>query len=270
MRRARAWLALAAAAALWTGCARPPVPGEPIARADVERLAEAMSAPAAGITGLRGSGGGEVTASGRGTEMSFAFVYSRPGWLRLDVRPELGAAGHRLSSLSILDGQCLRSYFPARAVEVNGCVSDLAESVPEIDVAALALGVPRLAFLGELEGARLHREGDELLLSGTLAGRLLTLRAAGSPPTVSRVTLEIMPGGKTLDVAYTGRGWHTIALLPRSIEIAVGGGEPSGRLVLELTKVRAVDDVSRPDYELEVPREARRISWADLGLWRKR
>jgi hypothetical protein len=228
-----------------------------------------MSIPAAGVEGLRGSGGGEVTASGRGVEMSFAFVYSHPGWLRLDVRPEFGAVGHAMSSLSVLDGLCLRSYFPARGVEVQGCLSDLAESVPEVDVAALVLGVPRLSFLSELEGAHLRREAGGLVLSGTLAGRILSLTAEGSPPAVSRLTLEITPGDKVLELRYSGRGWHSIAVLPRSVEVSVRGGSPSGRLVLELTRATAVDGVERGDYELEVPPEARRISWADLGLWRK-
>jgi len=269
VRTVRTWLAIGAFSALAFGCARPPAPGEPIERDDVVRLAEALSRPAAGVTGLRGSGGGEVTASGRGTVMSFAFVYSNPGWLRLDVRPELGAAGHALSSLSILDEQCLRSYFPARGVEVTGCLSDLAESVPEVDFAALALGVPRFAFLSELEGARLARGNDGLVLTGRIAGRLLTLSAAGAPPVVSHLSLELTPGGKTLNLDYSGRGWHAVTMLPRSIEIAVRGGEPEGRLALELTKATAVNDVLRDDYQLEVPPAARRISWADLGLWRK-
>lgn len=269
MRVARLSLALAAAAVFSLGCARPPEPGEPIGGDDVVRLAEALSAPGAEIVGLRGSGGGEITVSGRGTVVSFAFVYSDPGWLRVDLRPELGAAGHSLSSLSVLDGQCLRSYFPARAVEVMGCLSDLAESVPEVDLAALALGIPRLAFLGDLEDARLARADDGLVLTGTLEGRRLKLSATGAIMTVSRLDLEITPGGSTLSLTYSGQGWHAIASLPRSIEIGVRGGKREARLALELTRARLVDRVQRQDYDLEVPPGARRISWADLGLWRK-
>jgi hypothetical protein len=269
VRIARLPLALACALVLSLGCARAPVPGEPIERADVIRLAEALSARGAGITGIRGSGGGEMTVSGRGTTASFAFVYSDPHWLRLDARPELGAAGHSLSSLSILDGQCLRSYFPARAVEVTGCLSDLDESLPEVDFAALALGIPRLAFLADLESATLARSDDALVLAGVLAGRRLVVTATGAPATISSLELELKPGGSVLTLAYDGRGWHEVGILPRSIEISITGGDLEGRLGLELTKAVAVDHVQRGDYDLEIPPAARRISWADLGLWRK-
>ncbi len=268
MRGARLSLALAAAAVLSIGCGRPPPAGEPVGRDDVVRLAEALSAPGADIAGLRGSGGGEITVSGRGTAVSFAFVYSRPGWLRVDVRPQLGAAGHALSSLSIRDGQCLRTYVPGRGAEVTGCLSDLTGAAAEVDLGALVLGVPRLAFLSDLEDARLARGGDGIVLTGTLAGRRLTLTAAGSPPSVSHIGLELTPGGRTLSVTYSGRGWHAFAALPRSIEIAVVGDRREGRLALELAKARTVDRVAREDYELEVPPGARTLSWADIDLGR--
>lgn len=270
MRIERLTLAVACGIALSAGCARPPSPGEPVDRDEVVKLAKALEVPGPGIAGLRGSGGGEVTVSGRGTTASFAFVYSAPGWIRLDIRPELGAAAHALSSLSILDGQCLATYFPARAVEVTGCLSDLAADVPDVDFAALALGMPSLAFLDELVDARLARLEDALVLTGTLAGRRLELRADGSPATISTLELELTPGGSLLRLSYAGRGWHAVRALPRSVEISVTGGERDVRLRLELTQALALDRVSREEYALEVPPAARRISWADLGLWRKR
>ena len=38
---------------------------------------------------IRGSGRGEISVSGRRLPFAYAFVYSRPGWLRADVRPDV-------------------------------------------------------------------------------------------------------------------------------------------------------------------------------------
>lgn len=262
--------ALAAAALLWFGCAPPPPPGEPIGRDDLERLARALSAPGEAITCLRGSGGGEITVSGRGTAVSFAFVYSRPGWARVDVRPQLGAAGHALSSLSVLDDQCLRTYFPAEAVEVSGCLSDLAAEVPQIEPAALVLGVPRFDFLVDLEDARLGRDGDAVLLEGDLGRTRLKLRAEGAPLYVSRLGLELAPGGRALSLTYSGRGWHATGALPRTVEIAVLGDRLRGRVRLDFRRAQTIEHVAREDYELEVPAGTRSVTWGDLGFGRER
>jgi hypothetical protein len=228
------------------------------------RLAEVLGAAGAGIIGLRGSGGGEATVAGRGAAVSFAFVYSDPDWLRVDVRPEVGGAGAAFSSLSILDGQCLRSYFPGQGAEVKGCLSDLVESAPDVDLAGLALGVPRLDWLGDLEDARLARRDGGMVLSGRLNGRLLRLTAEGSPPALSEVELELSPGGRTLHLAYSGRGRLTAEPLPQTIEIDVEGGRPAVNVRLEIKKVRRLDQVARGDYELEVPPGARSLTWGDL------
>jgi hypothetical protein len=269
MRTARLLLALAGAFALSIGCTRAPEPGEPIGRDDVLRLSEVLSATGAGIAGLQGSGAGEATVSGRGTAVSFAFVYSDPDWLRVDVRPELGGAGHVLSSLSILDGQCLRSYFPGQAAEVRGCLSDLTDAIPDVDLAALALGIPRLRWLGDLADTRVARRGERITLTGTLSGRRVTLMAEGAPPSVSEVDLELSPRGRTVHLTYSGRGWHGSEALPRSIEIAVQGGRPEARIKLTIKKARAVDHVARDEYELEVPPGARSLTWRDLDVGRE-
>lgn len=269
MRTKRLLCLLAAVLAASAGCTRAPKPGEPIGREEVIGLADALGARGAGVAGLRGSGGGEAVVSGRGSAVSFAFVYSDPDWLRVDVRPEIGGAGAAFSSLSVLEGQCLRSYFPGQGAEVRGCLSDLVEPVPDVDLAGLVLGIPRLEWLRDLTDPRLARRNGRLVLSGSLNGRRVTLTAEGEPAALSEVELELSPEGRTLRFTYSGRGRLTAKALPRTIEIAVLDGRPAAEVTLEIKKVRAVDRVARDEYELEVPPGARSLTWRDLGAGRK-
>lgn len=269
MRAVRLALTLLAAAVFVLGCAPARPVGEPIDSEGVARLARGLSTARDAIDGLRGSGNGEITVSGRGSAVTFAFVYSRPGWLRVDVRPELGSAGHAFSSLSLLDGECLRTYFPGQAAEAHGCLSDMGSAVPETDLAALALGIPDLAFLAGLEEARLAREGESVELTGLLGARRLTLRAGGAPLGVTGLTMELSPGGPTLRVDYSGRGWNDSVPLPRSVEIAVGGGDGAGTVALEFRRLQRLDRVDRADYEFEVSVGARSIHWSELDIGRE-
>jgi hypothetical protein len=262
--------ALAAAALVLAGCAPAPPLGEPIGREELAALARALSAPGEGVGSVRGSGSGEVTVSGRGSAVSFAFVYVPPGWMRVDVRPELGAAGHGFASLSVLDGQCLRTYIPGEAVEVCGCLSDLMEEVPDIDPAALALGIPRFAFLTDLKNPRLARQGGAVRLEGDLGQARLELRAEGSPLYVSDLRLEVTPGGRALSVTYAGRGWHAMEVIPRAVRIDIRGNRLDGRIGLELRRVQAAGRLAREDYELDVQPGTRSVTWGELDFGRER
>jgi hypothetical protein len=269
VRTKRSLLLIVAVLLTSAGCTRAPKPGEPIGREDVIVLADALGAAGAGISGLRGSGGGEAVVAGRGAAVSFAFVYSDPGWLRVDVRPEVGGLGAAFSSLSVLDGQCLRSYFPGQGAEVRGCLSDLVEAAPDVDLAGLALGIPRLQWLRDLSDPRLSRRDGRMVLTGGLNGRRVTLTADGDPAALSEVELELSPGGRTLRFTYSGRGRLTGEPLPRTIEIAVLDGRPAVEVTLEIKKARTVDRVARNEYELEVPPGARSLTWRDLEAGRK-
>jgi hypothetical protein len=264
------WLVLAPLVTVG-GCGPAPHVPSPVERGEIEALVQSYRAEAGRIEGLRGSGRGEFTTSGRTLPFAFAFVWSRDGWLRADVRPELSVAAG-WTSLLFVRGDSVRVYLPARGVEVREGLSPRLGSWTLGKLVTAALGLPEIDFLMGIEDMRTAGTGKSLIVTGSLDGTSLEAemgRHGGPSVGLDRISAT-WPDGQTLALRYGGRGWKEGSAVPRTVSIAFSGnGSRSFELVFEYRKLANAEDLSREEYAYRTPPGVHIVGFEDLGLWRQ-
>jgi len=253
---------------LGTGCTRPPGPGDLLAPHDLQAIADSIERATAPLQAARGAGSGELRLNGRGVGFSFAVVYSRPGWARVDLRPEIGVAEASLTTLGLIDGFCARLYLPGQMIEIRDCLAAPVLERGKLDVAGLLVGVSGGEFIATLEGARVRREGQREIVSGVLAGSNIRATLSGEGRLVG---LEIdRPDGAEVDFFYTGHRVIDGVALPRRVEGAVVDAD--GRkiqITIRYRFLRPETPIDRSLYHFDVPEGLRIIGWDDLEIWRE-
>lgn len=256
-------------AVLVAGCARAPVAGEPTRPEQLEELARELNAAGLSGSSFRGSGSGEIRASGRTLDVSFALVYERPQWLRADLRPALGTMGANLTALALMEGDCARLYFPTRLVVVTGCLSDVAGRADWLDPAAFLLGLPDASFLTRLIEARSTRDGDRLTIYGRAEGTRVRVDIDETGPFITDIEIEGETEEERLRVSYGGHGWKDGAATPREVElVALEGTSREITVRVRFEKLRSSEPVDRESYALDVPPGVLEVDWKDLSIWR--
>lgn len=266
MRPCRALFLAAAALTVCAGaCTRVPPPA-PLDAADVEAVMGELARAADGVAGLRGSGRGEASVGRRRLSFVYAFVYSRPGWLRADLRPEGAMLPDGLTTLLLLDEETVEAYLPHKMLAVTGRTDGVARALPWTDHAAVAAGLLDARCLSGLEGPSFRRDSDGMLVTGTSDD--LTVRAVldDSPPSFRELDVRGPQG--SLSVRYSGHGWHAMEWLPRTTELTVSPADGETVVVtLMHDTARRADGVDRADYIFDVPSEATVVDWRDLSVW---
>lgn len=248
-------------------CTRLPPPGVPVSPEELSAALEGLATCEDDAPGLRGSGHGELSLPETKIPFVYAFVYSRPGWLRADVRPDGVMTPGGLTTLLLLDGSSALAFMPDRMLAASGTVDALAARVPWTDHAAVAIGASDGRFLAELERPSLSRDGDSIFVTGTYGAASVRAEIAASPPRL--VNLEVRGHEGTLSVEYSGHGWKAIPWLPRTVEAEIATrGRRTFRLSLRHESARAVPAVTRTDYAFDVPDGATFVDPDNFDPWR--
>lgn len=265
--RSRSLVAGALVALAAQGCTRVPPPAVPVAPADLSALVDGLALCEADARGLRGSGRGEVSVSGRRLPFAYAFVYSRPGWLRADIRPDAAMIPGGLTTLFLLSDSSTRAFLPNRMLEISGRVDDFAARLPWADHAAVAIGASGVSFLADLSSPSLTRDGQSLVLTGTFGDETVTVEFAEAPARLLRLEVK-GPGGK-LSVRYSGHGWRELPWLPKVVRMEIlVPGRRALTVTLRHEAARGISEVKRTDYVFDVPAGATVLDWRDLDLWK--
>ena len=263
--RHRTLIAAVAAAAAAPGCTRVPPPALPRGPAELAAREVRLAPCEADVEGLRGSGRGEISVSGRRLPFAYAFVYSRPGWLRADVRPDVAMLPGGLTTLLLLDDASAHAFLPERMLEIRGETDDLAARLPWRDHAAVTVGASDARFLARLANPALARDGDSLILTGTSGDQTVKAEFGESPSRL--LSLEVRGPERTLSVSYSGHGWRTLSWLPRTVKIELSTpGRRAFTLTLRHEAARGLREVERADYVFDVPEGATIVDWRDLDL----
>jgi len=260
---------LCATLALLAGCTGAPDVGELVEQSQLESLAEALNAGVPDAGSYRGAGSGEIGVSGRTLDVAFAVVYERPGWLRADLRPALGALGSSLTSLALMEGECARLYLPARLLVVNGCISDVAGFGGWVDPASLILGLPDATFIADLTDVRSSHRRGRLVLDGLSGQTRVRVTIDEEDSVITGIELGHTGTDEELSLTYGGHGWKTGSSAPRTVElVALEGTSREVRIAIRYDSLRTGEPVDRSDYDLGVPPGALEINWRELDLWR--
>ena len=264
--RALAAAALAGVAALH-GCAGAPPPGTPVSGAALAELAARLSAPSARVEALRGSGHGTARLSNREVSFAFTLVYDNPGWLRADVRPELGSLSGTMTALLLWEADCGRCYLPAKGVEIRGCLPEEGVTLSGIDQASLLLGAPQSSLIDQLTDACVAMEDDSIVIRGRRDEATMRASFEGDPPRLRE--LVVREGLSELTLTYEGHGWKKLPWLPETTVVTLlRRGKRELSATLQFRTLRQVEHVERRDYDIHVPPGARIVGWEDLKLWR--
>ena len=258
-----------AALLLLLGCARAPVGEEPVRPAELADLAEALKGAAPSADSYRATGTGEIRASGRTLNVAFAMMYERPGWLRADLRPALGTMGANLTALALLEGDCARLYFPARLIEVTGCLSDVLAPPDWLDAASFLIGLPDAAFFEDLTEVTRSRRRGTVSLTGLAHGRRVRVEIDESGPFITMIELTELESGESVRAQYEGHGWKPGLFVPRTVSfVALEGTSRELEVRLHYETFRAGGTVDRSRYALEIPPGVLEIDWRELSIWR--
>jgi len=264
-----ALLAALLAALTIGGCAMAPDSGEPLRPAELETLVSELTLALSGEGSYRGTGKGEITVSGRTLKVAFAVVYERPGWLRADLRPELGTLGASLTALGTMENGCARMFFPARLLVVTGCVSDVAGDVAELDPAALVLGLPDPSLLSRLEGVSSSRRGERVRIAGHYGGANVVVEVNESLPAITAIEIARDDSDDRMRLTYGGHGWKSAAPVPRTVEMtALEGTSRELGMSVRYETLKPAGPVDRAEYEPVVPDGVLEIDWKELNIWR--
>ncbi len=258
---------VAAFAITMAGCAVSPPPAPPLGTDEIRALAEHLTVETDALQALRASGSGSAKVAGRKVFFSFAIVYDEPDWLRADLRPEVGSLSSTLTALMLWSDQCARTYFPARSIEVRGCVSRADGSLTGFDIASAALGAIDRRALEELKDVTVVTEGDVLHLEGRYHAVNVAAEFVEEPPRLRSLTIR--DGENTLTLKYRGHGWKPFRWFPKTVSATlVRGGREAMTFDLEYSSAKLTGHVDRNEFGFEVPAGVRIMSWEDLGLWR--
>jgi hypothetical protein len=266
---ATAALALLAALSMLAGCAPAARVATPLDGSELETLVEALNAGTPRADSFRGTGEGRIRVSGRTIDVAFALVYERPGWLRADMRPAVGTMGASLTTLALMEGECVRLYMPARLLVVTGCISDVAGYGEWVDPASLVLGLPDAAFLTRLSGVTASRRRGALTLDGAAGETRVRVEVDTELQVITEIELGREGTDESLRLRYGGHGWKPGTSVPRTIELVALEGE-SREVAITITyeSLRGGEPIDRSAYDLGVPEGALEIDWKELDIWR--
>jgi hypothetical protein len=249
-------------------CTRAPAVGEPIGEPELAEIAGKLRSFRNEAQSFRAVGQAEMTVSGRTLKMMFAGVYDVPGWLRADLRPELASLSASFTALALLDGDCASLYFPAKLMEVHGCLSEITGRAAWLDPAALLMGLHDPNLLTSLEGATLARDGEVVLVRGTSDGMGVSVKMDGEG-LVRSVELSPEGGDGLVLVEYLDYGWKDDAPVPGLVRMTAEEGTAHELYVeLRYESLKPGEPIDRADYALDVPAGALRIDWKELNVWR--
>jgi hypothetical protein len=256
-------------AAVLAGCSSAPRPGEPLRPAELRELAAAVGDANGDARSVRSTGDCEITVSGRTLRVAFAALYERPGWLRADLRPELGVLGADLAAMGTLENGCARMFFPARLVVVTGCVSDIAGDAAGLDLAALVLGIPDASIITGLEGVSASRVKDHVRVTGRLGSTAVALEIDETLPAITSIELLTEGSEDGVLVEYGGHGWKSRSGVPRTVELTAREGTSyEMSMNLRYETFRQGEGFDREEHELVVPDGVLEIDWRQLNIWR--
>jgi hypothetical protein len=214
---------------------------------------------------MRGSGAGAVVVSGRRIRFDYAFLYSRPRWLRLDVKPSVGAAGASFTALGIVDGLCARAYLPHESVEIQACFEDSLTDALALDPAAFLLGCPDVSLLERLEDATIAREHDSVTVGGRFSSRRVTVVVDPSLGVVNALHVADDDGKRIASLSYEDHGRVGGRLIPRDIKIEVfEGTRRESSIELRHSSLKVGGEVARGEYTYEIPPGVQVLSWEEL------
>ncbi|MFH1503015.1 MAG: hypothetical protein ABIG03_08220 [Candidatus Eisenbacteria bacterium] len=257
--------ALIACLLLVAGCTKLPPPGAPVTEDELELLVAELSRDAGELRGLRASGSGSATLVGRNVDFTFALAYDNPGWLRADLRPEVGSLSSTLTALVLWEGGCSRAYLPARGLEVRGCLAGPGEMFADLDYAAVSLGRLDARVLTGLENAEISVSEDARFVRGTHRGVELELEVRGSPVRMTGLTLT--DDDSVIEFRYGGHGWKPFGWFPETVSTRF---TRAGRTVVSASfnykSATLADGIDRSSFTFDVPPDATIIGWEELGL----
>ncbi len=250
---------------LIAGCARTPPPGEPLTPSDLSLLVASLNGHIAEDGGVRGAGMGEIMVGGRRFHYSFALVYSRPGWLRGDFRPEVGMMGASLTALAMIEDDCAWAYFPARMTLIRGCFEDAMGGFRANDPASFLVGLPDASYLLGLADPTILAGDGSATVAGTIDGHTVTTELDTNLDVIRRIEVIDADEKRGMTIAFAGHGWKDGLPVPRSVKLtAFDGTARDVRVELDYRSLRATEDMDRGSYSFDVPEGARILSWRDL------
>ena len=262
-------LLCALAIAVLGGCTSAPRVGQLVEPSELESLASALTAGVTDAGSYRGTGDGEISVSGRTLGVSFAVVYERPGWLRADLRPALGALGASMTSLALMEGDCARVFFPARLLVVNGCISEIAGYGDWIDPASLILGLPDASFITKLTDVTSSHRRGRLVIDGVIQDSRIRVAIDEENSVITSVELGRVGAEESITIEYSGHGWKTGSTVPRTIALlALEGTSREVGITLRYATLRRGESVDRDAHTLGIPEGALEVNWQELNLWR--
>jgi hypothetical protein len=257
------------AALMLSGCAGVRPDRQPVVEDELEQALSTLAARARSPRALRASGEARLSFSGRTLKTTFAALYERPGWLRADLRPSYGSLGASLNAQALVEEGCARVYFPAKLVEVTGCLSDVAVGASALDPAALVLGLPDVSLIDRLEVTGATRQGATLMITGRAGDATVSLEIDERLSAFTRIEIEGSGPGDVLTLLYEGYGWRGGLTIPRTVTLsAFEGTTREIGIEIRYERARSTGEFDRTAHALSVPPGAREVHWRDLGIWR--
>jgi hypothetical protein len=257
------------AVVMLAGCAGVRPSGEPVTSTEIDSVLAALAESSPIQSAFRGTGEAEITLSGRTIKTTFVAIYERPGWLRADLRPSYGSLGSSLTAQALLEEGCARVYFPARLMEVSGCLSDLAHSASALDPAALVLGFPDASLVSSLDAVAGRRDGTTVFISGTKGEASVSVVIDERLPAVKRVEISGTDPNEVLVVSYDGYGWKDTLNIPQKVTlVAFEGTTHEIGVEVQYETARTLRSVDRTKHALSVPPGVLDVNWKDLSIWR--
>lgn len=252
-----------------TGCAGVRPEGEPLVAEEMQAALDALAARSVVPSGFRCTGEARLAFSGRTLKTTFAAMYDRPGWLRADMRPSYGSLGASLTAQAVVEAGCARVYFPAKLVEVTGCLSDLAVGASSLDPAALVLGLADASLITQLDDLTAHRGGDRLFFAGSAGQADVLVVVDERVPAIASIEIRGDDVDDVLTVRYDGYGWKERLGIPRTVTLSASEGTTREiDIEIRYATARATDPVSRAAHALSVPAGVLEIDWRELSIWR--
>ncbi|MCD4691259.1 hypothetical protein K8S17_07345 [bacterium] len=249
---------------LATGCGRPRPVTNPLTPSDLEQLAHLVGETDSGDAALRGGGTGSLSTRDQRLEFSFAALYDSPGWLRVDVRPNIAGRSEAYAAQILVEDECVRMLIPAMLIDVSDCLDGFSGYEP----ALLFFGLLRSADLYELEEPRVAYSEDAVIITGR-AGELrieLTLK----PETYGLLGFRMRSENDVwIRGTYAGHGWKGALRAPQTAVLEFGEkGRTRARVRFDFERLRTVDAVERQRHEITAPPGTVTSAWQDLNLWR--